>query len=462
MKIINNIQKICILILAVLLSACEYGDTNIDPANPQESDVPTNAVIPIMQIQSHRNITSILGRFAGILTQQWTGSDAQQVAYSSYVIGETDAENPWNTGLYVGSMRDCVDIINRATEEQNIQSRGLAKLYLAANLGMATNIWGDIPFSEAFLGGENLFPAYDSQEFIYEEIIRLLDEAEEDLSSGLGTLNGNLVPLSTSDWIKVSKSLKARYHLQLVHRDPEASQNALDALAEGAMKGNSDQAEFPFSNSVNAGNGLALFGIQRPNTMIINTQFATFMDNDPRKELYMVQDGGDFLFYSSANTNLFWAQLDSPGVLMTYAEQKFIEAEALERTGADGSSALREAITTNMQYLGITESIITGYVSAISLGGTLENDIEIIIGEKYKALYGNTPLEVWNDYRRTGYPVLTPNPLGVNGLNPSGIIPRRLLYPISERVTNPDSYNAAIEAQGGHLLDDEIWVFPTN
>jgi hypothetical protein len=80
--------------------------------------------------------------------------------------------------------------------------------------------------------------------------------------------------------------------------------------------------------------------------------------------------------------------------------------------------------------------------------------------EKYKAMYGQAPIQVWNDFRRTGFPALTPNPDGVNGNNPSGIVPRRLLYPITERQSNPIPYEEAIQAQGGHLLDDDIWVFP--
>ena len=85
---------------------------------------------------------------------------------------------------------------------------------------------------------------------------------------------------------------------------------------------------------------------------------------------------------------------------------------------------------------------------------------EVVITEKYKSLYGNAPVEAWVDYRRTGYPELTPNPDAVPSLNPSGIIPRRFLYPISERITNEVNYEAAISGQGGHLQDDDLWAFP--
>ncbi|MBG6131083.1 hypothetical protein IWQ47_002553 [Aquimarina sp. EL_43] len=462
MKKTYKINKVFILMMAtaMMLVSCEYGTTNDDPTRISGDAVPTLAVMPIMQIQSHRNITAGLGRLSGIVTQQWIGFDAQQVAYTTYAIGETDIENFWNNGLYVGSMRDCVDIINRTSDTEGVNTRGVAKIYLAANLGMATNSWGDVPFSEAFQGADNLFPKYDTQEFIYSEIIRLLDEAETDLTATdpLGSIQGSLVSLSNAGWIKVANALKARYLIQLTKRDPQASTKALAAIAN-AMGSNADQAQFNFEDSQNGGNALALFGQGRPNTMIIDPQFATLMTGDPRQDLYMTEDDGDFLFYDGSNEDLFWAQFDSPGLLMTYAEQKFIEAEALERTGGDGTAALVAAVTANMEFIGVPAADIATYTGALALGGTLDADIETIIGEKYKALYGNTPIEVWNDYRRTGFPALTANPDGANGFNPSGVIPRRWLYPISERVSNPDSFQAAISAQGGHLLDVDIWAY---
>ena len=113
-----------------------------------------------------------------------------------------------------------------------------------------------------------------------------------------------------------------------------------------------------------------------------------------------------------------------------------------------------------MLYVGVEEADANTYVGALTLTGALEDKIETVISEKYKALYGNSPIEAWVDYRRTGYPKLTPNPSALADLNPSKIIPRRFLYPITERTTNKDSYDSAVSSQGGHLLDNDLWAFP--
>ncbi len=462
MKKIYKINTVFILLMTIstLFVSCDYGDTNNDITRPDESIVPINAIMPIMQTQSHRNITAGLARLAGIVTQQWIGADAQQIGYTSYVINETDSDNFWDTGLYVGALRDCVQIINKIEGENGINTRGVAKIYLAANLGLATNVWGDVPFSEALQGEDNLFPAYDTQESVYESIFRILDEAIVDLNTEdtAGGIQGSLVTLSTDQWIEVANALKARYYLQLSKVNPQAATNALGALAN-AMGSNSDQAQFNWENNQNAGNPLALFGLGRPETMIVDPRFETIMDGDPRKSRYMILVEGSNLFYQEGNDDLFWGRLESPGLLISYWEQKFIEAEALERTAEDGTAALAEAVTANMEYMGIPSPQIALYVSELELGGSLENDLQTIINEKYKALYGVAPVEVWNDFRRTNYPNLVPASDGANGVNPSGIVPRRLLYPISERVSNPDSYAEAIARQGGHLLDNGTWAF---
>ncbi|CAM4182244.1 SusD/RagB family nutrient-binding outer membrane lipoprotein [Gillisia hiemivivida] len=455
----KNIFKIlltAIFSFAVLIS-CDYDDVNQDPTRPGGESVPLVAVMPAMQTQTHRNIDAVLGRYAGIIMQQWQGFDAQQLQYTSYVIGENDTDNPWDFGLYTGSMRDAADIIERATITEALNTRGVAKIYMAINLGLATNVWGDVPYSEAFLGKENLSPKYDDQEELYGVLQTLLSGAIEDLNAeDPAGIQGDLLNGSNDQWIAAAHSLKARFYIQQTSVNSNAAQLALDEL-DLAISSNAEQLNFQFENTQNGGHPLALFGFQRPNTMIIDGFFADLMMEDPRMDKYMFEEEGNFFFFDSGNPNLFWAQLDSPNPVISYSETKFIEAEALARTGGDGTDALEEAVRANMSYLGIASTEIEDYISSLPA-----TSIQTIILEKYKAMYGQSPMQVWNDYRRTGFPDITANENGANGNNPSGIVPRRLLYPISERLSNPDEYQAAIDAQGGHLLDDDIWVFPLN
>ncbi|WP_111685504.1 SusD/RagB family nutrient-binding outer membrane lipoprotein [Winogradskyella tangerina] len=457
----NFNRRILSIFFITMLFACgdDFGDLNVDPTRPGGDNAQVVAIVPIMQTQTHRNLLSSAARIAGIFTQQFKGFDAQQVAYTQYAIGESTLANFWEFGLYTGSMRDCIDTIERAEVQGDIPAtQALAQIYLAVNLGIATNLWGDIPYSEAFQGSDNVTPSYDSQEEIYNSIFELLDDAIVNLQ--LNDPQGTQGDLVNANWTAVAHALKARFHIQLSKRDPDAGSKALMEI-QSAFTSNAQTPSFIFEGNANGGNPLALFGIQRPNTLIIGDYFDSVTDGDPRKVNLMVANpDNDQLYFENGNDDLFWAQFDSPSPLISFSELKFIEAEAQLLTGENSAvilNTIRDAVRANMEYLGVNESEIVTYTNAI-----ITSDLETIINEKYKALYGSNFIQVWNDYRRTGYPNLTPDPNGVNGSNPSGVIPRRILYPDSERLANNEAYENAIAAQGGHLLDDDLWAFPSD
>ncbi|WP_136480174.1 SusD/RagB family nutrient-binding outer membrane lipoprotein [Cognatitamlana onchidii] len=455
MKTIKYILSSILLLSAVV--SCTITDVNVDPDNPSADKINAGAVYPGMITQTHRNSVALVGRIAGLITQQYDGLDAQQIAYAQYLIGESDIDDLWDFGLYgAGASKDCFVLIENTEGEVG----ALAKLYMAANMGVTTSCWGDVPYSEAFRGDAGvLSPTYDSQESIYAEIQKLLSEAISDgVASGIGAFAG-AGDASGIDWEKTAHALKARYYMHLTSVDASAAQNALSE-AQKAFSSVLEQPDFVYSTPAQNANPLFLFDNDRPGTLGIGTTIKEMMENDPRLPLYTT-DGEDF----AGVDGLFWGQAASPTPLISYWEVKFIEAEAIVRTGgsdADALEALKDAVEANMLYVGVDAADATTYVDALALTGSQANKIETIIDEKYKALYGNAPIEAWVDYRRTGFPALVDNPDAQSSLNPSKIIPRRFLYPITERTTNKTNYDAAISAQGGHLLDVDMWAFPKN
>jgi hypothetical protein len=448
-------KKIHILlgVLFLSLASCEITDENIDQNNPSGDQVNAGAVYPGMITQSHRNSVALNARIAGIITQQYLGIDAQQIAYDQYNINEDDSDDYWDAALYgTGAMPDAFGIYT--TNEGEVGA--LAKLYMAYNLGMATSTWGDVPFTDAFVGDTgNFTPTYDSQVDIYTTIQRLLDESIADgVSSGIGEFLG--VGNGSPDWERTARALKARHFIHLTSVDNSAATSAL-AQARLALTSTAQQADFVYSLPTQNANPLFVFSRQRPGTLSVSPQLITLMNGDPRLPLYTDSDN------NFAGTGLFWGRAESPTPLISYWEVKFIEAEALVRTSGtdvEALAALRAAVEANMLYVGVSPTDASAYTANLALTGTMSNKIQTIITEKYKAFFGNSSIEAWTDYRRTGFPTLSPNPDAVGGVNPSRIIPRRLLYPISERLTNLENYNAAISAQGGQLLDVDLFAFP--
>jgi len=454
MKTIKLILSIAFISSVI---SCTITDVNVDPDNPSADKINAGAIYPGMITQTHRNSVALVGRIAGIITQQYDGLDAQQIAFGQYNIGESDIDDLWDFGLYgAGSARDCFVLISNNTGEVS----ALAKLYMAANIGVATSCWGDVPYSDAFLGdSEVLNPTFDTQESIYASMQNLLSESiSEGVASGIGAFAG-AGSTGNIDWEKTAHALKARYFMHLTSVSGSAAASAL-AEVQQALTSTSQQADFIYSTPAQNANPFYLFDNDRPSTMGIGSTLQNMMTGDPRLPLYTT-DGENF----AGVDGLFWGQAASPTPLISYWEVKFIEAEAIVRTAgtdSDALEALQKAVESNMIYLGVDITDAKLYTDALTLTGSEDNKIETIINEKYKALYGNAPIEVWVDYRRTGFPTLTPNPDAVSSVNPSKIIPRRFLYSITERTTNEVNYNAAISSQGGHLLDDDMWAFPSN
>jgi len=148
--------------------------------------------------------------------------------------------------------------------------------------------------------------------------------------------------------------------------------------------------------------------------------------NDPRGPLYSQP-------FDDANT---YITDDFSDRMATLVEQKFIETECtFQISGAAAAHPLYlEAITMALDAEGISAVDIATYLGQASVDpGAAGLTLEHIINQKYLSIFLHS--ETFTDWRRTGFPTLTPN-AGSN-------IPRRFPVPQSERNLNGDNIPAA-------------------
>jgi hypothetical protein len=455
----NNIKTIFVVLLglAISTSGCDYSTENIDPAN--QNNVPIQFILSTALSQSGYNQTSGTARLSGIITQHFSGFDAQQIDFEKYLISETTLNNYWNFGLYSGVMKDCSNMITKGEAEELPHNVGIAKILMANAFGSGTSIFGDMPYSEALQGVSIDKPKYDTQESVYAAVQTLLDEAIVALGqTQAAPVDFDLIhDGNVTRWIETAHALKARYYMHTSKRVPA---NVALALAQVnlAFTSSADQPDFNFSTALAFANPLALFGNGRPKTLIFNTNFYNNLvaNSDPRSSIYAAADGTEWLYYTDGTASgPFWGANDAPAPLISYSELMFIKAEAEIIGGGSGDVSVRAAISANMDYLGVATAARDAYLAAITIPSTVQSVIE----EAYVGLYGQAEVEVWTNYRRTGFPSLTPHPLGVNALNPSGVIPERIPYAQNERITNSANLDAAIANQGPDLVDTKLWAF---
>ncbi len=423
-----KIKSLLILLgFAFAMFACNSWidpNLNVDPTSP--SDVPLKTVLPTTQVGIAYVLGGDIGRFTGCFTQQFYGWNRQHQGIYNYTFKEDDIDNAWNT-MYAGPMMDLYFIINKADELNSPYYKGAAQVLMAFSLGMWTDLMGDIPYNDAFKGTKTLAPKYDTQEQIYNSIFALLDNAINNLKSTTSVLKPGADDFmyggKVAKWIKAAYTLKARYYLHLKKYD-----EALAALQNG-FTSNDDDMQITFTDKETEANPLYQFDVQRgdvnmgPKLMELMNQF-----NDPRRPFFAKKDDNG-LYSENSPLGPFYASINSPVPFITYVEAKFIESECQFAKGNKNAAynAYKEGILASMKKVGVADPDAQAYFNQPSVDvGENNLSLENILTQKYIACFFSP--EVYTDWRRTGYPVLTP----VKG----NTIPRRFPYPQSERLYN--------------------------
>ncbi|AFD08446.1 SusD/RagB family nutrient-binding outer membrane lipoprotein [Solitalea canadensis] len=449
-----NLYRISIVIFSLMaFSSCnDYLDINTDPNRP--TTPPINGLLASATYNTAQNVYEL-----GVITSYFTQYLASpNEASPTDIYDEVDYSTTWKA--FYSNMADIYDLKNMAIEKQSPGHKGIADVLMVMNLSMVVDVWGDVPYSQAF-GGEVLRPAYDNQEQLYNTMLGLLDEAivefaKPDADKFLTATNDFIHQANLTRWTKTAHALKARL---LNHFSKQSSYNPTAVLAEidQAYVANIEDAqvaEFLNRNpwaQVAVDNASNLLGGWLSSTILnaMNGTTYTVVDSRltavtlPNKNgLYVgtrngagrVSGGtGDDECYLQNST--FYALDTSPLTIITFSELKFIEAEAAFRAGNStrAYSAYEAGIKANFAKVGLTVDGTT-YFQNPSVGvGAAGLTLDLIFKEKYVAMFLNP--EAWVDARRYDYNYTNFTlPLNVN-TNINGFI-RRVAYPSSEIATN--------------------------
>jgi hypothetical protein len=330
--------------------------------------------------------------------------------------------------------------------------------------------FGDVPFSEA-LDFDNVLPAYDNDEDIYDAIIMQLDDAigmispgEESFGDSDLIYNGDM-----NGWWRFANSLKLRLAVRIAAVDPgRAATMASEAVASGVFTSNADNASFEYLDASPNTNPVWVALVESGRQDFIPANTLTDIMNglfDPRRDIYFddnmgagVYMGGVYGANSPYGTHTHIGDLfhepDTEALLMDYPEVEFLLAEAAELglVGAPGDAEMHynNAITASFEYWGapdIALYLANPDVAYATAAGTWQ---ETIAQQKWLALY-NRGFEGWATYRLYGFPAMNIPPVS---LEP---VPRRYTYPNDEPTRNGASYNAAASAMGGDLKSSRVF-----
>jgi hypothetical protein len=428
---------------------------------------------------------------------------AQHIAQIQYIdedrghIRPTTLDNLFN-GLYVGPLEDYQQIINGNTSLPSTSGPAtVMQQWVFQNL---TDLWGDVPYSEALKGDAttpNFKPTYDSQQSIYNGMLAKLTAASAAMVGGNSAADpglGSADPVykgNVTKWIKLSNSLRARMAMRLSQADAAKAQSELTAaFAGGLMTSNADNATFAWPGDGIYDNPWAANFATRDDHRMAKTLVDTLLGlNDPRLPIFAqptkadptkyagMQNGLDntftntyfnttsrpgAIFYPGATTYGTFgtsAGKATPSYIMTFAEVSFIQAEAAMRswgglTPAQAAGFYNAGVTASIQQWGGTPAQAAAYLAQPSVAFNPGTGLAQIGLQKWIALF-TQGTEAWSEWRRTGFPAtIVPGP---KMYSDTPGIAMRLVYPPAELAVNADGLAAAAARQGADLQSTKVW-----
>lgn len=477
MKSIHT-RILCILLFIGTVQSCteDFENINDNPNFPTVDEANPALLLPKILYQVGNEMTAGIAWGQGniiaqlVATNNFTGTDR-------YLLGTNSGT--WNT-MYI-NIRDANNLLTIGESLDNKAYQGAALTLRAWMLANLTDMYGDVPYTEALKGKEDAFlPAFDAQEQLYTLVMEDLKRAAV-LSEQGGRLTGDILYNGDTDkWVRLANSLRIRYIMRLEKKWAEIGLNGsteLQALVDGGqlLSSNDDNGAVPYLSSTNRWPlNTARVGSFDEKRMSQRIEMELKRLNDPRMPiLFRPVDNPDSDEYvgvpnglsedAASNFNggannqsrLGTRFREEPAsvemMIMHYSELQFLLAEAAQKGYMAGEADIyyRSGIMGNMSYLGVED--IGDYMnqSAVALG---DEPLEKIALQKWLSLFmvGN---EAWYDIRRTELPALTPGPNAI-----LSELPVRIQYPESEQVLNAENYKAAISRQGPDEITTRMWL----
>lgn len=461
--------SIFVLVIISFASCKKYLDVNVSPNNPPA--VPATTILPTTTIGLGFANSNDLDRAASALVQHIAGVANQTAAYDVYNL-DGAFDNQWNGEIYGTDLSDLQILIDQYSATSPAYS-GIAKLEMAYLFSIATDLWGEVPYSQAAQGTKSLFPRFDKQEDIYQgnaslgitSLFDLVKSGLEDLTKTSTLKPGTDDIVYKGDlakWTRMGNTLLLKFAIQISGKNPALATSTIANVIAGNNYINSNALDFevPFGATVGNQNALYTFNnINRTGDQCLSTRLlnlARSLNDTVRLAKFFTKPSGAFVSFdngstatapavatrSKYNTYLTGVSGEAPIRILTNFQVQFILAEAALILGTPGTANTyyQAGITASMQKVGMTATEIANYFatnpSVVTLSGTTEEQRKQIITQKYIAWIGNG-IEAYNDFRRTGYPVLA---LVNNaaGDNPN-VIPTRLPYTPAELAANPNA-----------------------
>lgn len=471
----KNIKiAITALIVLFLFQSCsedKMDEINKNVNNP--TDMVSRLIITDVMVNSAFTVTgSDASFYGGIYSELNAGNHNQmynaQIRRNDPQLSSTYSNGWDNSYEQLRTLGIIIDKCSTGEEKGNYQTLGIAQILLAYNLAVLTDLYGDVPYTEAGKPGIIFQPKVDKQEAIYLDIFKKLNEGITNLNKistypSLGTQDviygGN-----SAKWIKAANGLLARYTMRLSLR--KADYQGVINYVNASFTDVDDELKL-VNNSVP--NPYARFQLDRNAISVAKSFYDTMVANGPadaRTNAFFTKKDGIVVPFDNSKADVEGQGLYSisalmseknPIYLLSYHELLFLKAEAQARLGlpeaqATMNSAITAAYTKKQATITFTAAEASTYTTSI---GTLTGNalLKKIMVEKHISFYENEGIESYNDIRRleamgngSFIPLVNPKP---------DLFPQRFAYGQSDVASNANIKD--LFGDGSYVYKEKVW-----
>ncbi|MEC5167187.1 hypothetical protein RCH18_002937 [Flavobacterium sp. PL11] len=431
--------------------------------------------------------------YSGGFVQHYSGSWA--VTNFGSIIKKNDEYITalWRNA-YANEMKVIVDVIQKTAANPEMSNMNAVAKIMKVMIGQRiTDMYGDVPYSEAGLGFSKgiVTPKYDKQQDIYTSFFKELDEASTQLNAAGGIVKGDLFYKGDiSKWKKLANTMRLRLAIRISEvAAAESEKQVKAAFQNGVFMSNDDNCimrhlDFPFSDVPSAldfrGNGLSHGFIGNEQADHFSSLLINFLRNndDPRltmiatpktgspnwgppaagEELYVGVAPGTFRWDLSGGSNAasgirpYLKLRTAPFLHVSYSETQLLLAEAALRGWVTGSAVdyYKKGVEAGIKQIEIygataaSQNKIDTYLINKPLMPGMEKEQ---IATQLWVTYLFNSMEAYSNWRRTGFPKLLP--IKNSDSETLGVTPTRLNYPNDELQKNEANYLDAIARMGG-------------
>ena len=454
-------HKITIAFLSLtLLSSCSnlFEEANIkgNPNAVTDVDVATLLSGTMLGVSMLHEDTDV--RISAIWTGQLNGLSRQHQTYASYIVSA--GTFAWNPLFPVASQARLIQ--TKADAIGDKWTKGVGQVLEALVVAKATDLYGDVPYSQAFDDVKYPTPTFDKQADVYAALQTVLDNAIQNLSASAGlafAAQDFIYKGNVTKWKAAAYTLKARLYLHtgdyakaVTNASLGIGSKAGDALTpHGTSQGVDDNQNYDFFRITRAGD-TGFDGAYLPTLMQSRIKSANTKTDETALYNHYFKVGISTTGALDPNTDDGAFTEDAPHPVITYYENQLILAEAQARLGVTDKAlaalnSVRAGLASsyingkNMSATGLkydaytlTDFAPAGLANPTKLATVQTAMLYEIIAQRY--IFFLMQYEAFNDVRRLEK--ATPIVQLAIPLYAGTKKPERFIYPQNEINTNPN------------------------